>query len=157
MMKYNLLYLVSIVAVNFTFANTDPLSTPLGMLPIGTFVVGIVFVLRDYAQRELGHKVILVMLIGCVISYFMASPFVAIASATAFVFSELLDWVVFTLLKSEFHKRVLYSSIVGVFVDTVIFLPMIGFFSVGAVLIMWLSKMVAAAGVYLYYENHARL
>ncbi len=152
-MKMSLFYLLTIIAVNIGFANSAPIETPMGYLPPMTFLVGLVFVMRDYAQREIGHSVILLMLAGCIISYFMASPIVAVASATAFIASELIDWLIYTLLKTEFHKRVLYSSIAGVLIDTVIFLPMMGLFSVGAVIIMWLSKMVAATMIYVYYAK----
>jgi len=152
-MKKSILYLATIVSVNIGFAHTVPIETPLGFLPPMAFLVGVVFILRDYAQSEIGHYVILLMLIGCIISYFMASPFVAVASASAFIVSEFMDWLIYTAVKTQFHKRVFYSSFIGVFVDTVIFLPMIGLFSWGAVLIMWLSKMVIAIGIFIYYEN----
>ncbi len=155
-MKYSFLYIFTIVLVNYGFSVTTPVSTPLGYLPPMTFLVGVVFVLRDYAQREVGHWVIIYMAIGCLLSYFMASPFVAIASLTAFTASEMLDWAIYSMMKTEFHKRVFYSSFAGVFIDTVIFLPMIGFFSVGAVIIMWISKMIAAAFIYLIYITKVR-
>jgi hypothetical protein len=51
----------------------------------GGELVGFVFVLRDFAQREVGHNIWWAMLAGCALSYCMASPFVAIASASAFL------------------------------------------------------------------------
>src|SRR5690606_40392935 len=42
--------------------------------PPMSLAVGLVFVLRDFAQREVGHKVLFIMLIGAAISYLMASP-----------------------------------------------------------------------------------
>lgn len=151
-MRIASVYLCLIVAVNFIFAHTAPLETPLGMLPPATFVVGVVFVVRDYVQRRFGHYVILPMLAGCGLSYLMASPVVATASLTAFLLAELSDWGIYTLLRTEFHRRVLYSSMVGVLVDTCVFLPMVGFFSWGAVLVMWCSKMAAAIAVWGYYK-----
>ena len=55
-----------------------------------------IFILRDFAQREIGHKVLGAMAVGAVLSYFMADPFVAFASVVAFMISELVDWVVYT-------------------------------------------------------------
>ena len=154
-MKTALLYLMSIVGVNWIFANTTPVETPLGFLPPATLVVGIVFVLRDFVQRYIGHYVLLVMLAGCGLSYLMASQIVATASLTAFLAAEGADWLIYTVIPGRFHNRVLFSSVVGVFVDTVVFLPMIGLFSWGAVLVMWLSKMVAALAVWSYYQVKA--
>lgn len=146
------IYILLIVFVNFIFSYTAPIQTPLGLLPPATFVVGVVFVLRDFVQRDIGHYVILPMLLGCALSYVMASPIVATASLTAFLLAEMTDWAIYTAIKKEFHRRVLYSSLVGVLVDTCVFLPMVGFFSWGAVFVMWSSKMVAAIAVWGYYK-----
>jgi queuosine precursor transporter len=52
-MPYTLLYLASIVLINIGF-----ICVPLihGWPPM-SLAVGLVFVLRDFAQREIGHKV----------------------------------------------------------------------------------------------------
>ena len=49
------LYVVAIVAVNWMFTAIAPWPTPLGDLYLANIVVGFIFVLRDYAQREIGH------------------------------------------------------------------------------------------------------
>jgi uncharacterized PurR-regulated membrane protein YhhQ (DUF165 family) len=146
------LYLFSIVVVNFIFAHTTPIDTPLGYLPPATFIVGAIFVLRDYVQRYIGHYVLLVMIVACALSYYIASPIVATASLLAFIASELSDWGIYTAIKRKFEYRVLYSSMVGVLVDSVVFLPLVGLFSWGAVLVMWLSKMVAAVIIFSAYR-----
>ena len=66
------------------------------MWPPAALLVGFVFVARDFAKREVGHKVFLAMLVGVAISCFMANPFVATASAAASLLSELVDWAVYT-------------------------------------------------------------
>jgi uncharacterized PurR-regulated membrane protein YhhQ (DUF165 family) len=147
-MRTTILYLLSIVSVNWLFAHTEPIWG----IPPATFLVGLVFVLRDYVQRQIGHKVLLVMLLGCGISFFMASPIVATASLTAFLAAEASDWGIYTVLPYRFHHRVLASSVIGVAVDTMVFLPMIGLFSWQAAAVMWASKMVAAMLVWSYYE-----
>ena len=151
-----LLYLVTIVGVNIGFAHTEMINTPLGLVPPMTLFVGIVFVIRDYVQRSIGHWVLLVMAVACGISFFMANPFVAKASFAAFVAAETADWLIFTLIPGKFQHRVLYSSFVGVLVDSIVFLPMIGHFSWQAVLAMWLSKMVAAVAVFIWYTFKER-
>lgn len=148
-----LAYLGAIVGINYGFANTVPWFTPWGVLPKMTFFVGAVFVLRDYLQRVTGDfKVLPVMLAGCLLSYWLAGPTVAVASFTAFAVSEFADWTVFTKIPGLFHRRVLLSSIVGVPVDSLVFLPMINQFSWPAIVLMSASKMVAAIAVYFYYE-----
>lgn len=144
-------YLLAIVAINFGFAHTVPIDTPLGPLPPMAFFVGVVFVLRDYVQRSIGHKVLLFMTAGCILSFFTSSPIIATASAAAFVAAAVADWGIYTIVPGAFRHKVLYSSVIGVLVDTLVFLPMIGMFSWAAVTVMYMSKMVAALLVFFWY------
>lgn len=142
---YTILYVVLIAAVNQAFT-----LVPLVTLPDGTawppvsLVVGFIFVIRDFAQREVGHKVLLAMLAGAVLSYFMAGPQVAVASAAAFLVSELADWAVYTFTKRPFSQRILLSSALGTPVDSVVFLAAIGLLAPAAVAAMTASKMLGA-------------
>ncbi|MDR0339290.1 MAG: hypothetical protein LBH65_03320, partial [Desulfovibrio sp.] len=96
-MKFALLYIFSVVLVNYAFDVAPLLHLPGGesWSPVA-LVVGFVFVIRDYAQREIGHRVLLAMLAGGALSWFMASPAVAVASLCAFLTSEMTDWAVYT-------------------------------------------------------------
>ena len=145
-MKFNFtaFYIILIVLVNWGFT-VVPLIPILGeMFPPMSLAVGLIFVLRDFAQREIGHKVIGAMLIGGLLSYFMADPFVAIASVTAFLISESADWAVYTWTKKPFAQIILISSIVSTPIDSAVFLAMIGHFSILAVVLMTISKMIGA-------------
>jgi uncharacterized PurR-regulated membrane protein YhhQ (DUF165 family) len=117
------------------------LGTP---LPPAMLVVGVVFVLRDFSQREIGHFVVAAMLAGGAISYFTAAPAVALASVAAFLLSETVDWLVYTITRRPLSERILYSSAVGVPVDTFAFLRLIGITDGGTVVLGSLIKMVAA-------------
>jgi queuosine precursor transporter len=146
-MRIVALYLFSIVFVNFMFAHTGPY--------VGAVLVGAVFVLRDYVQRSIGHYVLLVMLAGCGISFYMASPAVATASLVAFLAAEAADWAIYSALPFRFQNRVLFSSVIGVAVDTLIFLPMIGVPLWPTFAIAWASKMIAAGAVFTWYQVKA--
>lgn len=144
-----LIYVASIVAVNYGFSVVPLVDLgPLGMWPPMSLLVGLVFVLRDYAQRDTGQWVLPAMTSGVVLSYFLADPYVAIASACAFAISELIDWAVYTWTRKPFGQRVLLSSAFGTPVDSAVFLGMIGHFSIAGVAIMTLSKMVAALAIW---------
>lgn len=142
-------YVASIVAVNIGFVAVPLIDLgTLGMWPPMSILVGAVFVLRDYAQRQAGHWVLPAMAIGIVLSYLMASPAVAIASATAFALSELADWAVYTWTRRPFHKRVLLSGAIGTPIDSAAFLALIGHFSLVGALVMTASKMIVAIVVW---------
>lgn len=139
-MKYSALYLGSIVLVNYLFM----IVPSVGMWQPVSLVVGGIFILRDYAQREIGHKVLFVMLIGGVLSYYLASPFVALASMSAFLISEVIDWVVYTTTKKPMKQRILISSLISTPVDSAVFLAMINHFDWISFSVMTLSKLLSA-------------
>lgn len=148
-MKYALLYILSVVAVNCAFELVPPLALPGGEIwPPASLAVGFVFVIRDYAQREIGHYVLPAMLAGGVLSWLLASPGVALASVCAFFTSEMLDWAVYTFTGRPFSQRVLLSSALSTPVDSIVFLAMVGLFSWSSVLLMTLSKMAGALIVF---------
>jgi len=77
------------------------------------FVVGLIYVMRDFAQRESKHWVILAMLMGCAISWLLAEQQAAIASVAAFAVGESLDWSIYTFTKRPLSQRIFLSSIIS--------------------------------------------
>ena len=143
--KFSALYVVLIIAVNYAFTVVPLVKLPDGtMWPPVALLVGFIFVARDFAQREVGHKVLLAMLIGVAISYFMASPFVATASAVAFLVSELVDWAVYTCTKRPLSQRILFSSLLGAPVDSAVFLSMLNLLTPVGIVAMTASKVIGA-------------
>ncbi len=148
-MFYVFVYIANVVLVNWLFTVITPLTLPGGdVWPPASLIVGFTFVLRDYAQREVGHSILPAMLVGGAISWFMAGPDVAFASVAAFLTSEFLDWAVYTWTGRPFSQRVLLSSLFSTPVDSAVFLALMGFVSVPSVLLMTLSKMVGSIIVY---------
>ena len=145
---WTIAYVALIVLINIGFS-VVPLVPVFGeMFPPLSLAVGLIFVARDYAQREIGHKVIIAMLIAAVLSYIMASPFVAVASLAAFLVSEFADWGVYTWIKKPFAERILISSAVSTPLDSAVFLAMIGHFSILGVVLMTIAKMIGALVVW---------
>ena len=146
--KYTISYVVLIVLINIGFSFV-PLVPIFGeMFPPLSLAVGLIFVARDFAQREIGHKVIGAMLIAGLLSYIMADPFVAMASVTAFIISEFADWGIYTWTKKPFAQRILISSIISTPLDSGIFLAMIGHFSILNTALMTNAKMIGAIVVW---------
>lgn len=147
--KYAALYIVLIVLVNWGFTVVPLVDMPGGeKWPPMSLVVGLIFVARDYAQREIGHRVIIAMLVAAGLSYIMASPFVAVASLSAFLISEFADWAVYSFTRRPFSQRVLLSSAIGTPLDSVVFLAVIGHLSLAGVAAMTASKMLGALAVW---------
>ena len=70
------------------------------LAPSGVLTIGLAFVLRDLVQRRLGAKVsLLAIAVGAILSAWLAPPAIVLASAAAFLLSELADFAVYTPLQ----------------------------------------------------------
>ena len=87
-----------------------------------TIVTGLVLVVRDFAQREVGHEVLIAMAIALGLTALFAGKELAMASGLAFLISELVDWAIFTFTKIKLSSRVLLSSALAAPLDTTVFL-----------------------------------
>jgi uncharacterized PurR-regulated membrane protein YhhQ (DUF165 family) len=94
------------------------------MAPSGVLMIGLALVLRDLVQRRLGLGFAFgAILAGTALSAFLAPPALVIASAAAFLLSETADLAVYTpLQKRGLVAAVIASSIVGLIIDSVVFL-----------------------------------
>lgn len=141
-------YVLSIVAVNVGFAYVHPIDLGFGMFAPMALLVGAIFIFRDLAQRDAGHFVLLLMAVGLILSYLLADPYIALASALAFAASEFMDWVVYTTTKRPMRERIIISNAVAIPIDTMVFLFVAGFFTAGTFWIMLASKAVASVIVW---------
>lgn len=144
------LYFLTIPFLNWSFGVVDPwcIVRPLeelANLPIGedpryclsetrnvfadgielhplTLVTGLVFVFRDFVQRQMGQKVLIVMALAIAWSFYYAWPVIALASGLAFAVSETVDWLLFTFTRYRLSTRILLSSAVASPIDTTLFL-----------------------------------
>jgi uncharacterized PurR-regulated membrane protein YhhQ (DUF165 family) len=97
---------------------------PALMAPSGVLMVGLALVLRDLVQRRLGMEFgVAAIAVGAVISAGLAPASLVIASAAAFLLSEFADFAVYTpLARRRLVLAVLASSLVGLVVDSIVFL-----------------------------------
>lgn len=114
-------YIISIVLINTLFLYIPFVSIRNIPVTPADITAGSVFVFRDFAQREIKHKVIFAMLIASFISYFLASKEIAIASFAAFLTAESIDWAIFTFTKRPLSKRLLLSALLSCPADSYVF------------------------------------
>jgi uncharacterized PurR-regulated membrane protein YhhQ (DUF165 family) len=113
--------------IGTTCVPNGPCLIPVGpalMAPSGVVIIGLAFVLRDLVQRRLGRIWALgAIVLGVALSAAVAPPPLIFASAIAFLFSELADFLVYTpLQRRHFVTAVIAGSMVGLLVDSIIFL-----------------------------------
>ena len=102
--------------------------------PSGVLCAGAALAMRDLVQELAGRRwALAAILAGAAISYLVASPFIAVASAVAFLLSEALDLVVYTPLRTRgrIFAAVAASNTVGLLVDTLVFLGIAGLLTPG--------------------------
>ena len=94
------------------------------MAPSGVLMIGLALVLRDLVQRRLGFLwAVGAILAGAALSALLAPPALVLASAVAFLLSELADLGVYTpLQRHRFMAAVIASSLVGLVIDSAVFL-----------------------------------
>jgi queuosine precursor transporter len=147
-------YVTAIVLVNWLFSPAQLVpgvtqwATPFGDIFLANFVVGFVFVLRDYAQRAVGHSVLLATLAAGAITYLMVDPVIAVASLTAFVVSEMADWGVYSFWRKPLQQRILVSSLIAAPLDTGLFQYLAGYLTPAAFTTEVLCKFIGVAVVW---------
>ena len=163
-------FIATIPAANWLIGNLGttcvpggPCLIPVGfglMAPSGVLMIGLALVLRDLVQHRLGIGWSLAGIVaGAGLSWFVAAPALALASAAAFLFSELADTAVYTpLARRRLIPAVLASSLVGTIIDSTLFL-WLAFGSVSLLPGMVLGKvwMVAMATLVLWMLRRRRL
>ncbi len=153
-MIHCIIYIALILAINVAFVHVPLIELPGGeMWPPISLAVGFTFVLRDYAQKQVGHHILWCMLVGCALSWYFATPALAFASAMAFGVGELADWAVFTFTKRPFSQRILYSSLLGAPLDSIIFLTLVGIATPFSIISMTLSKFLGAFIVFMLVKK----
>lgn len=93
------IYFMAIVLSNMLMIRLAPIPLFGTVIPPAIILFSFVFVLRDFAQRAIGHAVLLVMAAAALATYLAAGPEVAKASVTAFIVSEMADWATYSLTR----------------------------------------------------------
>lgn len=117
-------YIGTIFAANWALATFGFVPVGFGLLaPAGVYFAGLAFTFRDLTQDQLGRAWTFgAILVGAGLSAFV-SPQFALASGTAFLFSETADFLVYTPLKERhWLGAVALSNTVGLVVDSALFL-----------------------------------
>ena len=117
-------YVATIILANWAIKAFGTVSVGFGLVaPAGVYFAGLAFTLRDLLQEAAGTRAVLAsILVGAALSGFVSTNF-AIASATAFLFSELADFAVYTPLRRRgWLAAVVASNAVGLLVDSLLFL-----------------------------------
>jgi queuosine precursor transporter len=150
-----ILYLLVIVLANVVTAKFAPLQLGVFIIPLGTFLIGLTFILRDLVQNKFGRKnTYLIILSALALSAATSSMlgdtlWIVFASALSFAISETTDTEIYTRLKLSLAKRVFFSGAVGGILDSVIFV-IVGLSPLGAGFVPWEFVWMAILGQIIF-------
>jgi len=139
------LYLSSIMIANLLVVYFGVVSIGPLVFPAGAVVVGLTFSIRDYVQKKHGKWGCWKwMILATVITYFLNKN-IALASVSAFMLSELIDWAVFTFSGLSFRKRIVLSNLFSTPVDSFVFVSIAFGFAwpiiIGQTIVKFLSSV----------------
>jgi uncharacterized PurR-regulated membrane protein YhhQ (DUF165 family) len=156
-------YAATIIVANWLVANYGLVPVGFGLVaPAGVYAAGFAFTFRDVAHRTLGRNaVILAIAAGAALSAYV-SPALALASAAAFIVSELADLTVYEpLARRRWTLAVVCSNAVGIVIDSALFLWLafgsLAFFDGQVVGKAWTTLVAVAviAGSRAFLPRHA--
>jgi hypothetical protein len=136
------------VVVASNFLVQFPVQAHLGAINLadiltwGAFTYPMAFLVTDLTNRRFGKSQARIVvfsgfILAVVLSIWLATPRIAIASGSAFLLAQLLDVSIFDRLRaSQWWKAPLISTVLGSILDTVLFFgiafaPMFGFLDFG--------------------------
>lgn len=139
-----LAYLLLIMVSNLLTATFDPFVLADGVLivPVGSVLIGALFVLRDLIQIRRGRSatyrlIVWATILSMALSCALGDPMhVAWASLAAFTASEIIDTEIFTRTRHTLATRVLLSGVAGGTIDSTVFV-VIGLSPLGANALPW--------------------
>jgi queuosine precursor transporter len=118
-------YVGTIAAANWAVQHYGVVPVGFGLAaPAGVYAAGLAFTLRDLTQDTLGKVAVLgAIAAGALLSAAVSTGRLALASATAFLVSEILDFGIYTpLRKRGWLRAVTLSNLVGLAADSALFL-----------------------------------
>lgn len=120
-----------------TVAAANALTATIGLIPVGfgltatagTIAAGLTLLARDTVHHLTGRATTLACIAaGALLSAGLAGPRLALASATAFLLSELTDLLIYQrLLGRGWVTAAAISSVVAAPIDSIVFLGLAGF------------------------------
>lgn len=117
-------FVATIIAANW-------LTNRYGFVPVGfgltatagTYAAGLAFGFRDAVHETMGRVWVAAAIVAGAAVTWWISPAFAVASGTAFLVSELADFAVYSPLRARGLRRAVFASnVVGLLVDTVLFI-----------------------------------
>ncbi len=144
------LYLLGILFANLLVHWFGLVSFAGLVFPAGAVMVGLTFSFRDMVQRKYGKWHCWIwMLIASVITYLFNQQ-LAVASVSAFLVAETVDWAIYTWLPGSFKKRLVMSNLFGTPLDSIVFVALAFGLNWQAIIGQSIVKFISSLAVLLF-------
>lgn len=115
------LYLSGIMAANllvhwFGLVQLGPL-----VFPAGAVMIGLTFSFRDMVQARYGKWQCWIWMLTASLITYLFNQSLAVASVSAFMIAEAVDWIVYTITPGSFGRRLFLSNLFGLPLDSIVF------------------------------------
>ena len=144
-------YIFSIILINTLFLWMPVYSIAGSTMTTADFAAGSIFVVRDFAQREIKHYILIAMLIGGGLTYLLVNHTLAIASISAFLVAESIDWSIFSFTKKPLSERLIWSSMLSCPADSYVFAHLAGLHSLDIIL-MTITKFLGVVIIWYIWK-----
>jgi len=92
--------------------------------PAGVVFIGLTFSFRDFAQRRWGKKAVWIWMIIATGITLLLNIKIALASVSAFLIAETIDWALFSFSGLTFKRRIVVSNLISTPVDSAVFVTL---------------------------------
>lgn len=153
--KSTIAYIACIILLNSLFAWVPLIQAWNAEFSPMDWACGAMYILRDFAQQEIQHKIIVAMLLGGGISYYLADQAIAVASISAFLVAECIDWLIYTFTRRPLSDRLLWSAGVSAPIDSVVFLVIAHRFNWLEMTLVTFAKLIGIAGLWYMWRRRS--
>ena len=139
------LYLGSILLANW-LVHTFGIVNLFGLVfPAGAVAIGLTFTFRDMVQRRYGKWECWAWMFCASLITVVFSQDLALASFSAFIVAEGIDWLIYTITDGSFQKRVILSNLFGLPIDSFIFVVVAFGWNPAAIIGQTIIKLISGS------------
>ena len=149
-MIYIVLYLLGIIAANLLVHWFGLVSFAGLVFPAGAVMVGLTFSFLAMLQRHYGKWQCWIWMLAASVITYLFNQQLAVASVTAFLVSETVDWAVYTWLPGSFRRRLVMSNVLGTPLDSIVFVTLAFGLTWQAIVGQSIVKFISSLAVLLF-------
>ena len=119
------------------------------VFPAGAVMVGLTFSFRDMVQRRYGKWQCWIWMLAASVITYLFNQQLAVASVSAFLIAETVDWAIYTWIPGSFRKRLVMSNLLGTPLDSLVFVALAFGLNWQAIIGQTIVKFISSLAVLL--------